>query len=294
METLYVYFAEVARQGSIRKAAERLNISASSVSRHIGRLEHVLGAPLVERRTHGVKLTAAGALLLRFIEDHSRELSRLRAAIDELKDLERGHVSLHTVEGMLGGVLPEALSRFSASHPRLTYEVIIAGTDNVVSAVADDRCDIGIAFEPQPQTGVTTVGRMSQPVLAVMTPDHPLAGRTSLTLGDLATTPVGLPDKSFGIRQIVDRAAERTTGLTVRMQTNSIDMVRQFALAGMGVSFLPFFAFQREAAAGTLVGVTIDDPGFASATAQVCIHAERRLTYAARQMLEALRGPLGL
>ena len=80
--------------------------------------------------------------------------------------------------------------------------------------------------------------------------------------------------------------------ISVSDKTGLVDFGR--ALAGMGVSFLPFFAFQREAAAGTLVGVTIDDPGFASATAQVCIHAERRLTYAARQMLEALRGPLGL
>ncbi|WP_226575345.1 LysR family transcriptional regulator [Acuticoccus sediminis] len=289
METLYVYFAEAARQGSIRKAAERLNISASSVSRHIGRLEHTLGAPLIERRTHGVKLTPAGDLLLRFIEDHSRELARLRSAIDELKHLERGHVSIYTVEGMLGSVLPQALTRFSRSHPNLTYEVIVAGTDNVVRAVADDRCDIGIAFEPQPVQGIAMVGRMSQPVLAVMTARHPLATRRSLALADLVGVPLGLPDKSFGIRQIFDRALGQAGGLTVRMETNSIDMTRQFALAGMGVTFLPFFAFEREAKAGELVGVEIDDAGFASAMAQLCIHAERDLTFAARQMLTALQ-----
>lgn len=288
MEQLYALFAEVARQGSIRKAADRLGLSAASVSRHIARLEHSLDAPLLDRRTDGVRLTPAGELLLRFIADRTRELERLRAAINELKAVERGHVSLFTVEGMLGGFIPGAIATFARLYPGITHELVVAGTDNVVAAVAEDRCDIGIAFQPQPRGGVTTVAQMRQPVLAVVGAGHPLAGRHGITMADLADEPLCLPDKTFGIRQAVDRAAKRAGITALHMETNSIDMMRHFALTGMGVTFMPAFAFEREAAAGSLVGIAIADPNLESATAKVCIHAERSLTWAARRMLDII------
>lgn len=289
MEPPYTYFEEVARLGSIRQAAERLNVSASSISRQIAKLEHEFGVSLLARHAHGVKLTPAGEILARFVHNRSREFVRLKGLIDELKRLERGHVSIRTVEGMLGGFLPGALASFSRDRPNLTYAVVVAGTEDVMRAVAEDRCDIGIAFEPQPRHGVEVVARISQPVLAVVAPDHPFAARESLSVADLTAFPVGLPDRNFGIRQIVDAAME-TAGieLDIRLETNSIDMVRQFALFGMGVGFLPGFAFQRERGAGSLVGVEVHDPRFASATAQICKHAEFEPTWAARALLDSL------
>lgn len=289
MEFPYTYFAEVVRQGSIRKAAERLHVSASSISRQIVKMEHEFGVPLLARRAHGVKLTPAGEILAQFIHNRSREFVRLQALIDELKNLERGHVSLYTVEGMLGGFLPKALAEFAHQHPLITYELVVGGTEDVMRAVAEDRCDIGIAFEPQPRTAVDVVGHMSQPVLAVVPPDHPFAAKKALKLRDLLDVPVGVPDKSFGIRHIIERAMEtEAVDLQIRLETNSIDMVRQFALFGMGVGFLPAFAFQREAAAGTLIGVRLMDEAFASASAQVCKHAEFELTWAARRLFDCL------
>ncbi|WP_026380282.1 LysR family transcriptional regulator [Afifella pfennigii] len=289
MDTSYAYFAEVARQGSIRQAAERLNISASSISRQIIKLEHDLGVPLLARHAQGVKLTAAGEIVAEFVHSRHRELARLRARVDELKRLERGHVSLYTVEGMLGGFLPRAIADFSRRHPALTYEVVIAGADDVMRAVADDRCDLGIAFQPKPRADVEIVGHMAQPVLAVVTPEHPLAREESLSIADLVAYPVGLPDPSFGIRHIVDLATERAAiELQLRLETNSIEMVRQFALFGMGVAFLPEFAFQREAAAGSLIGIRLIETELASATTQFCKHGEFDLTWAARSVLEAL------
>ena len=289
MASPYVYFAEVARRLSIRRAAEELNVSASSISRQIVKLEHELGVPLLARHAHGVKLTEAGEIVAEFVHGRHREFVRLRARIDELRRLERGHVALHTVEGMLGGFLTRAIAAFSRHHRDLTYDLVVAGADDVMRAVANDRCDFGIAFEPRPRPDVHVVGHMAQPVLAVMTPDHPLAAKDTLSITELAGTWVGLPDASFGIRHIVDAAME-THGarLKLRLETNSIDMVRQFALLGMGVSFLPVFAFQREADARSLVGVPLVEPEFASASAQVCKHAAFELTWAARALLETL------
>ena len=289
MEPPYAYFEEVVRQGSIRQAADRMNVSASSISRQIAKLEHELGVSLLTRHSHGVKLTPAGQILARFAHKRSREFHRLKGLIDELKQLERGHVSIRAVEGMLDGFLPRTIAAFAEKHPDLTYEIMVAGTDDVIRAVAEDRCDIGLAFEPRPRADVEVVARISQPVLAVVAPGHALAERSSLAVGDFAEVPVGLPDRSFGIRHIVESAMDAEgLVLDLRLETNSIDMARQFAVAGMGLTFLPAFAFEREAKAGALVGLGVNDARFNSATAQICKNADFDLTWAARAALDAL------
>jgi DNA-binding transcriptional LysR family regulator len=88
------YFIEVSRQGSLRKAAEALHVSASSIDRQILRAEEELETRLFERLPTGLKLTSAGELLLddmrRWRKDYGRTLQR----IDDLKGLKRGHVGL--------------------------------------------------------------------------------------------------------------------------------------------------------------------------------------------------------
>ncbi|MBA1146166.1 LysR family transcriptional regulator [Ectothiorhodospiraceae bacterium WFHF3C12] len=289
MEIGYLYFAEVARFGSIRQAAERLHVSASSVSRQIVKLEHELGTPLISRHAQGIKLTEAGVIVAEYVQSHSREFQRLKAAIDDLRDLQQGHVIVFTVEGMLGGALPRALAHFSATYPALTYEVYVSGADDVMQAVARDRCDIGISFNPNPRNEVEAVARFSQPVLAVMGPEHPLAGSSQLSLGDLLSTRVAVPDKVFGIRHIVDQAAkEEDVSLPVALETNSIDMLRQFALYGLGVTFMPAFAFERELSAGKLVGVPLHHRLMRTATTQICKHRDLALTFSARALARVL------
>ncbi|HEX7043047.1 MAG TPA: LysR family transcriptional regulator [Burkholderiales bacterium] len=289
MESAYVYFGEVARLGSIRQAAERLYISASSISRQIAKLEREFDAPLLIRRPQGVELTPAGRVLYEFIQTRSREIERLKAFIDDLKNLRRGHVSLRIVEGLLGGFLPKALAEFAARYPAITYEVKVVATDDVMLAVAEGRCDIGISFHPYPRANVKAVAEVREPLFVVMAPDHPLANRVSLRLADLESEPVSLPDKTFGIRHLIDHAVKiGPIRLNIRCETNSIEMLRRFALTGMGVSFLPGYSFEHEAAAGKLVGVRLTDPGLLTTVTQFCRHAEIELTPAARALMDAL------
>src|SRR5258708_203932 len=79
------YVDEVARAGSIRKAAEQLHVTASAVNRRVMDLEEELGAPLFERRARGVRLTAAGELFVRYIREQSGDVERMKSQIEDLK-----------------------------------------------------------------------------------------------------------------------------------------------------------------------------------------------------------------
>ena len=289
MDTALAYFGEVVRLGSIRRAAETLNVSASSVSRHVQNLEHALGARLLQRHARGVKLTAEGEIVALFVENRSRELQRLRSSLDSLKGLKSGHVSICTVEGAIGGLLPRALAAFSESYPGVTFEVRVGGTDTVIQTVADERCDIGVAFHAKPRHDIEVVAVLEQPLLALMPPSHRLAGHERLALQDLVGEPIGLPDSSFGIRHLVDHAV--ITGqleLSVRMESSSIAMLRQFALHSMGVTFLPAFACEREIASGDLIAIPMTDSALSSANMHICKSSETELSRAAQALVETL------
>ncbi len=289
MDAAYTYFLHVTRLKSIRKAAEALHVSASSVSRQIQKLEHAYGVSLLQRHSQGVKLTPEGRIVARFLEGQAREMKRMGLAIDALKGLQKGHVSICTVEGMIGGLLPRVLELFSRRYPGITYDIRVAGSDNVMRAVAEDRCDIGLSFHPKPHENIDVACVLKQPLFALMSPKHPLAGRSELQFEQIVGVPVGLPDASFGIRQLIDQAIIRDQlELTVRLETNSIEMLRQFAAHEMGVVFLPVVACEREIASGQLVAVLMADSVLSSATVHICRNADFELSHAASAFIEML------
>ncbi len=101
------YFEAVAEDGSIRRASERLHISASAVNRQILKLEEQLGAPLFERRPDGMRLTDAGRLVLRHARDTLHDFARLRGDIDSLRG-GGGGVTIATLDSPAVHFLPEA------------------------------------------------------------------------------------------------------------------------------------------------------------------------------------------
>src|SRR5499427_8222869 len=91
---LLQYVDEVARAGSIRKAAERLNVTASAVNRRIMDLEEELDAELFERRPRGVRLTAAGEVFVHYLRGQDADVERMKSQIEELRGLRRGTVRI--------------------------------------------------------------------------------------------------------------------------------------------------------------------------------------------------------
>lgn len=289
MELAFRYFEEVARHGSIRKAAAQLHVSASSISRQIAKLEHEFDTTLLLRHAGGIRLTPSGQAMERFLHSRSREIQRLQASIHALTHLEKGHVTIYTVEGTIGGLLSDALERFSSDYPGIEYEVFTAGTDDVMRAVAEDRCDIGLSYYPQPRSDVQIIRTIRQPLMVAVSPRHRLAGRTAVEPADLEGEMIAIPDRSFGIRHLVDHLVKASNvKLTVRMETNSIHMVRHFAIRGMGVAFLPQFTIEPENKAGDLVGIPLTHPGLPEASLKICRRREMELFTAAARLVDYL------
>ncbi len=286
----FKYFNEVAKVQSIRRAADRLHVAPSAVSRQLVQLEHSLGTPLLERTNTGVQLTAAGTMVERYTEGMFRELDQLRATIHDFKGLKEGTVKLSVIEGMVAGMLPKAMADFSSAHPAINFTVLTDSTDHIIEALIRNETDIGIIFGGKPRPEIEIIAEHAEPVMCLVAKSHPFARRRSITLAELCGEKLALPVTSFGLRQAFDAAVRRARlKPDIVLTANTLELIKNFATSGAAVTIAPALAATREMAQGRLKAVPIKDAELMSSSVALCIHKDRPLSYAARAFLGALR-----
>ncbi|WP_024577101.1 MULTISPECIES: LysR family transcriptional regulator [unclassified Afipia] len=283
------YFNAVAKLGSIRKAADRLHVAPSAVSRQIAQLEHEVDAVLFERSKSGVRLTAAGEVLARQSHRIFRDLDRARAGIDDLRGLRRGEVSLWVIEGFVTGLLPSILAEFQRRYPAVAFKVQTASTDRITEALLEDEADIGITFNASPRAEIETIAEFPEPISCLVAGDHKYAGRKSLTLEEICKEPLALPDHSFGIRQSFERTVARHKLVPrVLVTTNSLELTNTMAVTGQFIAFKPALAVITQLGSGQLRAIPVADAELASARSSISVHRDRPLSHAAQEFLKLL------
>lgn len=283
------YFHEVAKLGSIRRAADRLHVAPSAVSRQIAQLETELDAVLFERSKIGVRLTAAGEVLQRETRRIFHDLSRARSALDDLRGLRRGEIVIWLLEGLVSGFLPRIIATFNQRYPDVTFNVQTAPTDRIIEALMEDWADIGITFNAAPRAEIEVMGEFVEPISCLVSKTHAYAGRKQLTMADICKQPLALPEHSFGLRQVFERAVrKRGHKPNVVVTTNSLELTKTMAATGQVIAFMPALTVTHEVETGMLQAIPVDEPEFAAARSSVCVHRDRPLPHAARAFLQLL------
>lgn len=288
------YLHETIRLGSVRAAAEALDVNASVISRQIALLEAELGISLIERLSRGIRATEAGALLAERFRHWTADQADTVAKLRELQGLKRGHVDIVLGEGFVSDLMSGPLAKFWQRHPQLTMAFDLAGTTEVVNAVAEDRAHIGLVFNPGPDPRIRIATASRQPLCAILPPDHALARlNRPLKLRELEGQPLGLMHASYGTRQILAmaEAAERIT-LAPKLTTSAISVLRHFVTSGLGLTLLPAFAVATDLAEGALAAVPIDNRLLAASKACVITRLGRELPAAASHLLRHLGGQM--
>jgi DNA-binding transcriptional LysR family regulator len=284
------YFLEVAECGSIRLAADRLQIAPSAISRQIKLLEHQLGAELLTRNRLGIALTEQGRLVVAFAKGTRREVEQLRSAIDDLSELRRGVVRLAVVEATIDRILPVCISRLRLKFPKIEVTVAMLGTHQVAEAVLRQDAEIGVALDPPLRSELLLRMRWPQPLRAVARPGHPIAKANSMPLASVLEQPHVLPDRSFGIRTLIERSAtKRNLATQPFLEANSLGALKALVLATDAVTILPPECVLKEEAAGQLATFSIDDPILSRAAIDVITLRTPALSKAATTLLSFLR-----
>lgn len=288
--SLLRYFREVYRLKSIRRASATLNVAPSAVSRQILRLEQMVGVPLFERLPRGVAPTEAAEVLARFSRNFLLDIDRVRGEIESLRGLQRGHIRIMSTEGLVAYLLNRTIASFHHRFPGITYELAIAGTDAVAYCLHDGTADIGLVFNAELDSQLSFAAQIPDPLCAVVAPGHPLADAAKLKLSEITQFAAGMPEKSFGIRRLIDAAlGAQKLHLWPALVTNSIEALKGFARYGGGVTFLPSLPIRRELDRRVLVSIPIVEDSFQRSSHDVCILAGRRLPLAVEAFVEQLK-----
>lgn len=223
------YLIEVAKIGSIRKAAEAMAITPSALNRRILALEEELGGPVFERLPRGVRLNTAGEILIHHIRNQASDMDRVRSQIADLAGVRRGHVSIACSQALLPYFLPEQIRAYRSEHPAVTFSIHLRDREAAERSLVEHEADIALVFEPKRFADFHTLMTVRQPVCAVVAADHPLAGRESVRLRECQQYPLALPLAPYGVRFLLDASAARlSTRLEPLIQSDSFEFLVAF------------------------------------------------------------------
>ncbi len=142
-------FHAVAQAGSFTRAADRLGLSQSAISRQIGALEEDLAAPLFHRHARGLVLTEQGEILLQAANEVARRMASVQAALGESRDAPAGHLRVNATIGIGSVWLVAHLTEFLDRYPEITVSLLIGDGDVDLSMRAADVA-IRVARPTQP------------------------------------------------------------------------------------------------------------------------------------------------
>ncbi len=211
----YKYVEEIAKAGSIRKAAETLAITPSALNRRLLTIEDELGVQIFERLSVGVRLNTAGEILLEHIRTQMSDMERVKSQIADLSGQRRGNVSIAASPEIMGGFLAGEVKKYQAEFPGVTFQVQQKFRGDVERSLIEHQSDIGIVYEPMKLADFQTIFNILQPVYCIMEKEHPLASKKSLRLYECAEFPLLLTDRSWGVRNLLEQSAIRL-GLNLR------------------------------------------------------------------------------
>ena len=287
------YFREVARVGSIRKAAASLNVAASALNRQIINLEVRLGTPLFDRLPGNMRLTVAGDLLLRHVVDTLHDFDRVRGAIDDLKAARSGHIAVAALDSLLVDFLPRVVDRFRVDFPAVTYSVMAAQPPDVPVMVARGEIDMGFTFVGQIPNSVRYVTDIAAPIGVVMRADHPLANKLAVDFDEVSRYPVLTQSGPLPKGADVDAAfANFKSAIKPKLQSNSIQMLKLAIMLNMGVSFFTRLGFLQEIEKGDLAWRPLNSPGINTLRIGLVVSAQRELSPPAEQFARRLTDDL--
>src|ERR1700760_5057579 len=141
---LLTHVVEVARTGSIRRAAELLNLTPSAMNRRIQDLEAEIGTPLFERRSRGVKLTPAGEMFIRYARSQIADAERMKSQVEDLRGLRRGPVLIACSQALAHDFLPSRIAEFGKRHPKVVFDLKVMDHDRALASLAAYDVDLAL------------------------------------------------------------------------------------------------------------------------------------------------------
>jgi DNA-binding transcriptional LysR family regulator len=224
------------------RAARRLHVVQSAVSRTIQDLEEEVGAQLFHRTKRRVELTAAGEVLVRRAREILDAADRAAAECRRVSEGKLGRLRI-AVAGLSGlGHLPEALRAFRRKYPDVEIEIGHMGTAAQIEALGGGRIELAFTHVPLDDDAIVAEPLRTEALCAMLPADHAMAGAKSVPAERLLHAVVAIPSRSSApevFRALAAHAASQGVPMPRVIEVEDISLMMTLVAAGLAISHLP-------------------------------------------------------
>jgi DNA-binding transcriptional LysR family regulator len=243
-------FLAIVSTGSLGRAAEALHVTQPALSRTVRRLEDQLGAPVFERHSKGMQLTAIGEALLPHATLLQRESEQTVEEINAMRGLSKGVIRVGAVGSVASLVLPMAVSAVLKKWPNLTVFVIEGVWDRLADALMKREIDLAVGIAGAATDDIDEIKdcRWEDQSYVVAAMDHPLRKKRKLRLADTLDEQWAIPPRGTGpyehMRQVF---REHGLGLpNVVVETRSITVLKSLVTRSGFLSWMAESIYDAE------------------------------------------------
>ena len=284
------YIDVVAREKSIRKASEKLNITSTALNRRILALEEEVGTPLFERLPSGVRLNTAGELFIQHIRSQMTDLSRVLSQISDLSGVRRGHVIVSGGPEILSSFLPGQIAKYRQDFQAVQFDVLRQTPEQSLTALMNFETDMAFIFDSVLPSHLDIVASVSQPLFALVHKGHPLAKQQFLKLQDCLAWPIISPLSEGGLKTMLEVGRLRTAAnLQTVIKTDEPNFISDYIRNENAIGFAIPLSFEENTQIITgLKSIAIDERDVPPGIVHLVQRKGRVLSVAAAKFIDQI------
>jgi DNA-binding transcriptional LysR family regulator len=245
-------FASVAKNKSITKAAKELFMSQPAVSIQVKKLQEHFDIDLIEVIGKQLYLTDAGVELYNSQKKIKNELKSLEMALDELKGVMKGKLSI-VVVSTAKYFMPYILGKFRNELPQVQISLKVTDRNEVTSQLKENTSDLAVYSQLPEGIALEQIEFLSNPLVLAASPDHQLADKKNIQWKDLEKYDFLIRETGSGTRLVMERLLnEENIDPEMVMELSTNEAVKQAIMAGIGISLVSRYSLLNEEKMGKI------------------------------------------
>lgn len=279
----------ISKTMSFRKAGELLNLTQPAVSAQIKSLEDEFKTVLVDRN-QPVTLTDRGEVFLSHAERILAIVEELKERLYDLDQTPQGHIVLGTTTSIAIQILPRVLSYFQNQFPLIKTSIMSMASSQIYTSVENGQIDVGLGYLIERNPNLMTSVLYYDTFELIISPRHPLARKTGVTIDVLRETPLILlsPD-TVGRRFADDILKKHGIEPNVVMELSSSEEIKRMVEIDLGAAIMSKQSVASELRLGTLKIIPLTELEV-SHPVGVIYKSGKYLNSAMQQFLSDLKG----
>ena len=252
---------DVAHCRNVSKAARLNEISQSAASQALQEIERDLGVELFDRGTRPLTVTPAGKVYLDYCRDVLRRHEELEASLGQLKQQLDGTARIAAIYSVGLSEMSDIEERFSQRFPNAELQVSYLRPERVWEAVAKDQADLGLMSYAESSREVVALPWRDEEMVVAVSPDHPLAIKSSVRAAALNGEQFIGFDEDLPIQGRIFRFLQKhKVNVHTILRFDNIEMVKEAVAHGAGVSIMPKRVMREDLEQGRMAALQLEPP----------------------------------